>query len=73
MEVDEFGFRVVKSDGIIASPFESSFGDVLKFLAVLLFTFSYDQTCNIVYVAWCGCFWVFLLNSSEEKSVVDEE
>ena len=47
MEVDEFGFRVIKSDGIIVSPFESSFGDALKFLAVLLFTFSYDQTCNI--------------------------
>ena len=60
MEVDEFGFRAIKSDGIIVSPFESSFGDVLELLAVLLFTFSYDQACNIIYiylgVVVSGCF-----------------
>ena len=73
MEMDDLGLWVIECDCITVTPLKGSFGNIFKLSTVLFFTISYNQTCDIIYVARCGCVWVFLLNSGEKESEVDEE
>ena len=73
MEMDEFGFGIVKGYCIVVSPFKGGPGQCFQFLGIFLFTLSNDKTGNIVDIAGCGLLRMLLLVSGEKESKLDKE
>ena len=71
MEMDIFGFGIVKGNCIVVSPFKGSQGNCLQFFRIFLLTISNNQTSNIIDIAGFGCFRTLLLDSGEKKWKVD--
>ena len=73
MEVDEFGFGIVKGYCIVFSPFNGSPGNGFQFFAIFLLTISNNKAGNIVDIAGCGCLGMLSLECREKESKVDQE
>ena len=73
MEVDKFGFGIVKGYRIVVSPFKGSPGNCFQFFAIFLLTISNNKADNIIDIAGCGCLGMLLLDSGENESKVDKE
>ena len=73
MEVDEFGFGVVKGHCISVPTLKCSSCNCLQVFAILLLTIPNNKTGHIVNVAGCCCSWVLLLDGGEQKPEVNEK
>ena len=73
MEMDKFGFGVVKGYCIVVSPFKGSPGHCFQFFAIFLLTISNNKAGNIVDIAGCGRLGMLLLDGGEKESKVDKE
>ena len=73
MEMDKFGFGIVKGYCIVVSPFKGGPGHCFQLLAIFLFTVSNNKTGNIIDIAGCGRLRMLLLDSVEMESKVDKE
>ena len=66
MEMDKFGFGVVKGYCIFVSPFKGSPGHWFQFFAIFLLTISNNKAGNIVDIAGCGRLGMLLLDGGEK-------
>ena len=73
MEMDKFGFGIVKGYRIVVSPFKGSPGHWFQIFAIFLLTISYNKAGNIVDIAGSGRLGMLLLDGGEKESEVDKE
>ena len=73
MEMNKFGFGVVKGYCIVVSPFKRSPRRCFQFFAIFLLIISNNKVGNIVDIAWCGRLGMPLLDGGEKESKVDKE
>ena len=73
MEMDKFGFGIVKGYCIVVSPFNGRPGNCFQFFAIFLLTISNNKAGNIVDIARCGRLGMLLLDIGEKESKVDKK
>ena len=73
IEVDEFGFWVVKGHCISVPPLKRSSCNWLQVFAILLFTIPNNKAGHVIDVAGCCCSWVLLMDGGEQKPEVNEK
>ena len=72
MEMDKFGFGVVKGYCIVVFPFKGSPGHCFQFFAIFHLTISNNTAGNIIDIPGGGRLEMLLLNGGEKESKVDK-